>query len=452
MKRISHVLFTTLAATSAFFLFGTSIASAESVHTITVRLLNADGTEQSSFPVVTANEGGGAVVAAADLGDDGIPELLVANGIGNEPRVFVYQQDGTLIGSFLAYSTDMGVGITLATCDVNGDGKAEIVTGTQYGGAPEVRVFDNMGTAIGSGFYAYAEQFRGGVNVACGDLDGDGKAEIVTGAGLSGGPHVRVWKANGTDWTLSQEFFPFDASLRSGVLVTVRTDGTLVTATQAGSPTEVKTYVIHSSPELIGDELVDGGSVGIASIAEANGQNMLSFLNNESVRSTNGTVSFPVESPTGTSNLVGVDLDQNGTEEFVAVPGRPSLGPAGDKYILVDISEERMYIYRDGILANTFLTSTAKAPFQTPLGIHHILAKKPVVDYTWVYGVGDPRNYHLPNTPWNLMIEPHIYIHDAWWHNNFGHPMSHGCINLNLVNSKWVYDFADVGTPVEVRE
>ena len=133
--------------------------------------------------------------------------------------------------------------------------------------------------------------------------------------------------------------------------------------------------------------------------------------------------------------------------------------PAGDifisanepKRIVVDISEQRLYAYENGILQNSFLISSGKNN-STPLGNHRILAKLPVVRYAWSYGSGDPRNYDLGLVPFNLRFAPHIYIHYAYWHNNFGHPMSRGCVNVALEDMKWVYGWADVNVPVVVTE
>jgi hypothetical protein len=419
-------------------------------YTIPIEIRSSDGTFQSSFSISLDNDAGGVTLAVADLGTDGIPEILVGNGLGNEPRVRVFREDGSEIGSFLAYAPDMGSGITIAACDLNTDGQNEIVTGTQYGGGPHVRVFDHLGNPLGPGFFAYAETFRGGVNVACGDLDGDGVGEIITGAGVTGGPHVRVWTQEKNIWNVREEFFAFDPSDRRGVLVHTTHDGNLLIASQRGATIQTKTFVIHSTPQLIYSSSLTTTEKGTTSIAEANDSFFFSFADSETIFSSNGS-SFSATSLTGSSELSAGDLDGNGTDEFVLAPARPLFGPEGTQYILIDLSEQRLYAYENTILAHTFLVSTARTPWETPLGKHEILAKIPVVDYTWSYGPGDPNNYSLGPTPWNLRIYPHVYIHYAWWHNNFGHPMSHGCVNVNLANIKWIYDWANVGTPVEVR-
>ena len=90
----------------------------------------------------------------------------------------------------------------MALGDVDGDNKLDIVTGAGPGGGPHVEVFsaaaplslDSTGRAKPkSQFFAYSSNFTGGVYVAAGDYNGDGFADILTGAGLGGGPHVEVF-------------------------------------------------------------------------------------------------------------------------------------------------------------------------------------------------------------------------------------------------------------------
>src|SRR5262249_14185695 len=80
----------------------------------------------------------------------------------------------------------------VAAGDVTGDGKADIVTGAGAGPGPHVKVFDASGAEVRN-FFAYAPAFTGGVTVAAGDLDGDGHAEILTGAGAGAAAgHVKA--------------------------------------------------------------------------------------------------------------------------------------------------------------------------------------------------------------------------------------------------------------------
>ncbi len=105
---------------------------------------------------------------------------------------------GAEIFSFFAYAPTFAGGVRVASGDVNGDGVPDIITGAGPGGGPHVRVFDGAPAVAGSlvellSFFAYHSSFTGGVFVGAADLNGDGKADIITGAGSGGGPHVRVF-------------------------------------------------------------------------------------------------------------------------------------------------------------------------------------------------------------------------------------------------------------------
>ncbi|HYH67552.1 MAG TPA: FG-GAP-like repeat-containing protein, partial [Urbifossiella sp.] len=122
------------------------------------------------------------------------------------------------LASFFASEESFRGGVEVAVGDLDGDGKAEVVTGTGAGGGPVVRVFRSDGS-LTAGFAAYGTDFRGGVFVAAGDLDGDGRAEIITGAGAGGAAHVRVF--SGTDLAERAGFLASDAASRGGVRVSV---------------------------------------------------------------------------------------------------------------------------------------------------------------------------------------------------------------------------------------
>ncbi len=141
--------------------------------------------------------------------------VIAASGPGRATEVRLFTDEGVFIRGFQPFASGFRGGASLALADFDGTGKRTIVVGALAGGAPQVRVFDSNTRNIG-GWFAYDSAFRGGVDIATADLDGDGKEEIVTGAGPSGGPHVRVFTANGV---LKAGFFAFDEKRRTGVNV-----------------------------------------------------------------------------------------------------------------------------------------------------------------------------------------------------------------------------------------
>src|SRR5437667_253766 len=88
-------------------------------------------------------------------------------------------------------------GVRVAVADVTGDGKADVITAAGSTGGPHVKVFANGTFAEVGGWYAYSPDYSGGVFVAAGDTDGDGRAEVITGAGQGGEAHVVVYKLQG---------------------------------------------------------------------------------------------------------------------------------------------------------------------------------------------------------------------------------------------------------------
>ncbi|HVK16056.1 MAG TPA: VCBS repeat-containing protein, partial [Fimbriiglobus sp.] len=102
--------------------------------------------------------------------------------------------------------------------DVDGDGRADLITGAGPGAGPHVKVFSGAGVEL-FGFFAYDPSFTGGVNVAAGDLNGDRVADIATGPLVGGGPHVQVF--DGRTHQVLMSFFAFDAKTRGGASVAI---------------------------------------------------------------------------------------------------------------------------------------------------------------------------------------------------------------------------------------
>src|SRR5262245_40456761 len=83
----------------------------------------------------------------------------------------------------------------VAVGDVMGDGRGAVVTAAGFSGGPHVKVFDGVTGALEQQFMAYGLNIHGGVSVTVGDVTGLGREEIITGAGSGGGPHVKVFDA-----------------------------------------------------------------------------------------------------------------------------------------------------------------------------------------------------------------------------------------------------------------
>ena len=121
-------------------------------------------------------------------------------------------------------------------------------------------------------------------------------------------------------------------------------------------------------------------------------------------------------------------------------------GVKADKIIKVNLAKQNLAYYFNNKLLESFPISSGIASLPTPKGNFKILAKVPVKAYK---GVG----YYYPNTKWNLHFTTgwdKYYIHGAYWHNNFGRPMSHGCVNVPYDKMERLYEFSEVGTRIEI--
>jgi len=121
-----------------------------------------------------------------------------------------------------------------------------------------------------------------------------------------------------------------------------------------------------------------------------------------------------------------------------------------EKWVEVDLSDQRLNMKKGGTTVGTFLVSTGKW-YPTPKGEWRIWTK---LRYTRMRGGSKALGtfYDLPNVPYTMYYYRGYGIHGAYWHNNFGQPMSHGCVNMKPEEAGIVFNWANVGTRVVVHQ
>jgi hypothetical protein len=250
-----------------------------------------DGGLLADFAPYGASYTGPINVAVGDVNGDGVDDLVTAAAVGN-PDVRVYDgqafakgtfdpnnPDASMIAEWFPYALQFNVGATVAVGDIEHNGFADIVTGADVGN-PDVRVyrgkdiashtFDASGASLIAQWFPYGLDFNVGANVAVGDVNGDGFADVVTGA-TAGNPDVRVYNGkdiaqgtfNPTGGSLLAQFFPYALQFNVGAFVAVGDTtksgfGDVITGATVGNP-DVRVYsgadIVHGTFDPTGGSL-----------------------------------------------------------------------------------------------------------------------------------------------------------------------------------------------------
>lgn len=112
--------------------------------------------------------------------------------------------------------------------------------------------------------------------------------------------------------------------------------------------------------------------------------------------------------------------------------------------LVVDLSNSRVYAFENGMLMYEAVSSNGLPVTPTVRGEFTVQSK---VRSQTMSGPG----YWLPNVEWVMYFYQNYALHGAYWHDNWGQPMSHGCVNLKNQDAKWFFEFAEIGTPVTVQ-
>ncbi len=179
-----------------------------------IRIFNSNGILINHFFAFDKKDRSGVLVASADVNNDGKDEIIVTKQ-SNSSEIKIFDLYGNLINKF---SPKLNNILSITASNINSNNSAEIIIGSGKGNQPQVLVYDKNGN-LQNEFLAYHPNFKGGVFVATGDVDANGKIEIITGAGPGGGPHVRVFDNLGNP---KFHFFAYDKNFRGGVRVATK--------------------------------------------------------------------------------------------------------------------------------------------------------------------------------------------------------------------------------------
>ncbi len=189
-----------------------------------VTFYNPDGTVRRTMSVLSAGFTGGVRVASADFTGDGVADFVVGTGPGTATRVELY--DGATYQKLFSvdpFEPSFTGGVFVAAGDLTGDGVAELIITPDEGGGPRVRAFAGRTYQPLADFFGIDDPaFRGGARAAVGDLNGDRVSDLVVGAGFGGGPRVAAYsgltvRSGVNPVKLFADFFAFEPTLRNGV-------------------------------------------------------------------------------------------------------------------------------------------------------------------------------------------------------------------------------------------
>ncbi len=183
-----------------------------------VKVFDYKGKLKKQFMAYDKSFKGGVSIAVGDVNGDNLLDIVTAPGFGGGPHIRIWSGQGKLAGQFMAYDKNFKGGVNVAVANIDGrleHNKFEIIVSPMEASASLVKILDNYGQLKGK-FMAYDEKFKNGISLAAGDVNNDGYAEIITGAGPGGAPHVRVFSPQGE---ILESFYAYKDTFNKGVSV-----------------------------------------------------------------------------------------------------------------------------------------------------------------------------------------------------------------------------------------
>lgn len=128
----------------------------------------------------------------------------------------------------------------------------------------------------------------------------------------------------------------------------------------------------------------------------------------------------------------------------------PPEGVDNNRWVEVNLFEQTLVVYENGRMLFATLVATGAEPYYTQPGLFKIYQKKPSETMTGAFAADKSDYYLLEDVPWTMYFDKARALHGAYWRAMYGYPQSHGCVNLSIGDSRWLYDWAKEGDWVYV--
>jgi hypothetical protein len=426
-----------------------------------IRVFDSNG-KLINFVNILPDYSGALDLAVGDFNGNGQKEIAVCLGAEAGHKLMVYDFSGKILFETTPFGSFKG-GCLVTVGDLEGDNQDEIIVSADSSGGPHVKVY-KFDREIMS-FFVFDSNLRYGSRIWAGDLGNDGKAEIVAFSNYGDKPRIIVLENKGSPLTI-REIGDLNSNGLSVAGGNFALNGQKQLAYVGGAGTDKRINFMDKEGKVIKtldyDIINFSGTFSLKTTdINADGRDNLAII-----EGFGGSGRISVFDYSGKRLLAfnpfddffyGVtayfnDINGDGKPEIITAPRilRPKLRNKDYKSIEIDLSRQTLYQYQDGKIINYYKISSGKRITPTPRGDFKVTLKRPLVRMAWNYGNNHPWNYDLPNVPWVVSFKGPYALHGTYWHNNFGHPMSHGCVNMRTPEAKVIYDWSEIGTPVSV--
>ncbi len=188
------------------------VGTGSSKKTSRVRIFGPEGTIVNTFKPFRK---GAIRVVTGDVTGDGKDEIIVGSGKRQVATVKVYKRNGTELWSMQPFADNPRSGLDVTAGDIDNDGIDEVIVGTRKGTKTRVAVINEDGSNVLKRFKPYKARYKGGVNVTSADIDGDKKADIITGTESKKTGRIKIFSGRGKNKGIS--FFPFGEDFTGSV-------------------------------------------------------------------------------------------------------------------------------------------------------------------------------------------------------------------------------------------